>query len=129
MVLYYFQILEDNAEMDFNYNYRDLWSICKIARNIALKYLDSEFKPKKLDYSQFQEEEDNHNEEDPLSPKKRNYELLDGEVKEKQRVLRVQIEEHALTEALHIYSKNKFKSTFIVNHKDSNSEPEEKFEY
>jgi hypothetical protein len=125
MIIHYFKILEETAEMNFYLNYRDYWSIAKIARSIAKQFLDEEFKPIKLDFSMFQQTPDKNEE----SPKKKEYTMLDQELKEKQKIVRIQIEEHSIWEALEIFSRNKLKSSFVANHKDQNFDPEEKFDY
>lgn len=93
MIVHYFKILEETAEMNFYLEYRDYWSIAKIARSIAKQFLDDEFKPFKLDFSIFQQTPEKKDDESSL---KKEYTLLDQDLKEKQKIVRIQIEQHSI---------------------------------
>ena len=74
--------------------------MCKVARTIALRYLDENFVPKLDENSQV---ESIINKEGGLNKTSRGYHMFEHELKEKQKKLRVQIEEYALKEALDIF--------------------------
>lgn len=55
--------------------------------------------------------------------------LGEQKLREKQFEVRFKIEQHAIKEALDIWSRSKYKSTFLFLHQKMDGDPEEKFNY
>lgn len=122
-VSHYFAVLENISELNINPSYKDLWWVCKIARTISLRYLDDNFVPK------LKNDEKNESKEGGLSKASKGYHMFEQELKAKQKKMRIQVEEYALKEALDIFSRNKYKATFILKHSNSEKDPEDRFDY
>lgn len=127
MIINYFKLFNEFTELKIAPNYRDYWSICKVARSVALKFLDEQFIPKDL---QFPLNTNSKEEDSSVGAKvKRGYTLFDKELREKQFEVRLKIEQYAIKEALDIWSRSKYKSIFLVLHQRMDGDPEEKFNY
>ena len=153
VILYYFKLFAESSELKIIPHYRDYWSICKIARTYALKYLNENFIPLKLDYGEKEEKESEEiveekeeleeekesrgsngskiskESKDGKSIAKGNYTLFDRELKLKQTEIRKQVGLHVVKEALEVWTRNKYRGAFLLKYMGMDGDPEEKFDY
>lgn len=61
MIINYFKLFNELTELKIAPNYRDYWSICKVARSVALKFLDEQFIPRDLEFPLNQNSKDDDN--------------------------------------------------------------------
>lgn len=106
-------------------SYRDYWTVCKIARNLALKYLDEDFIPLKLEFGEEKEE----SKEDHGQSFKGGYAMFERERKIKQTQIRKQVELHSLKEALETWTITRFKGEFLHKYMGMDGDPDEKLDY
>lgn len=97
-----------------------------MARSLAMKYLNENFIPLKLEYGENENEAKNKT-EDKIS--KVNYTLFDRELKLKQAKIRKQVEVYAIKEALDIWTRNKYRGAFLNKYMGMDGDPDEKFDY
>ena len=127
MVFYFIKLFEEGSGLKLSPSYLDLWSICKLARVIASKYLDEDFQPKMLDFSRKVPE---NADKDNIIKRRttKGYTMFEQELKEHQNKIKKAIEEYSIEEAMEAFSKSKLKSQFLLAHNDPNIDAEEKFE-
>jgi hypothetical protein len=127
MIINFFKLFNESTNLKIAPNYRDYWSICQVARIVALKYLDDQFIPIDLDFSM------NKGSKNVGSSSKakveRGFTLFDSQLKEKQVEVRLKVEQYAVKEALDIWSRAKYMSMFLVLHQQMEGDPDEKFNY
>lgn len=113
----------DNSEMAIVPNYRDFWTVCKIARNYALKYLDEDFVPLKLEYGEDEEEKEEG------QSNKGGYGLFNRELRIKQAEVRKQIEIFSVKEALKTWIQSRYKGEFLNKFMEMDGDPDEKLDF
>ena len=130
MIIYYFKLFEENTEIKIVPHYRDYWSIWKIAKNYALKYLDENFVPLKLEYGEGPlHENSKERSREEGKKQKTSIHLFERELKLKQAEIRRQVEKYVIKEALDTWTKNKYKGPFLHKYMGMDGDPDEKFEY
>ena len=125
IILNYLKIFAENSELKVIPTHRDYWTVCKLARGYALKYLDEDFVPLKLEYGEDQEESKNT----VNQPSKGGYALFERELKIKQAEIRKQVEVHAVKEALEVWVTSRYKGEFLSKYMGMDGDPDEKLEF